>query len=40
MDTMGGGPIVSIIHTIIIGRMLKFSGVSNGHGINKVTESP
>ena len=34
---MGDGPIVSVIHTIIIGRMLKFSIANNGHGLKKVT---
>ena len=33
MDSIGDGPIVSIIYTVTIGTMLNNNGCNNGHGL-------
>ena len=36
-DTIGPSPILSVIHTITIGRMLNVKGGNYGHGLKNVT---
>ena len=34
---MGSSPILSVIHTVIIGTILSLNGGNNGHGLKDVT---